>query len=535
MAGGKETPRQKMIGMMYLVLTALLALNVSNAVLEKFAIIDDTLKDGIVSISATNEKKASDIANATSSQEKVMAAKKAAKDIRDLTKSTIEQLDKLKVKLATEQDGKLIERAELVTNTNRAEEIMINHNNPEEGKNYEKLLEGYITGLNKILGPDRVKKLKAPFQKLTRTALDYEEFKNGPHKDKDFLDFSFEGVPTMAAIATISEIQSEMLNDESECLNVLYSEADAVNLKVDQLVPMVQADAHSFVPGTSYDGNLFVAGSSSGVNPEMFFGGSPLKVEEMEVSPGVKIKMGKIKFPVRGASSYDASGKAKASFHVKINLPGTGLPPLDKDIEYFVLRPSPKFASAAASSLYRNCGNITDVSIPGLTDVSGLSLSVPPSEGSVVKISAGKFAIIPTRPECHVSVLMDGVNVYTETFKSKDIPQPVGRVMYGNSAYNKDSGLPAGTPQIRIEPNILDKEFVNNNRPDANYQVQSCVLEIRGAQVQIKGGSIPLSQYNLKSGDSFTIKNVRVSRTTYDHKQEEVNGSEMSVTVRIAK
>ena len=36
MAGGKETPRQKMIGMMYLVLTALLALQVSNAVLEKF-------------------------------------------------------------------------------------------------------------------------------------------------------------------------------------------------------------------------------------------------------------------------------------------------------------------------------------------------------------------------------------------------------------------------------------------------------------------------------------------------------------------
>ncbi|MFN7495678.1 MAG: gliding motility protein GldM, partial [Cyclobacteriaceae bacterium] len=43
MAGGKETPRQKMIGMMYMVLTALLALNVSSAVLEKFAIIDETL------------------------------------------------------------------------------------------------------------------------------------------------------------------------------------------------------------------------------------------------------------------------------------------------------------------------------------------------------------------------------------------------------------------------------------------------------------------------------------------------------------
>jgi hypothetical protein len=43
MAGGKETPRQKMIGMMYLVLTALLALQVSSAVLEKFAIINETM------------------------------------------------------------------------------------------------------------------------------------------------------------------------------------------------------------------------------------------------------------------------------------------------------------------------------------------------------------------------------------------------------------------------------------------------------------------------------------------------------------
>ena len=54
MAGGKETPRQKMIGMMYLVLTALLALQVSNAVLEKFAIINGTLEGLIHESSAKN-------------------------------------------------------------------------------------------------------------------------------------------------------------------------------------------------------------------------------------------------------------------------------------------------------------------------------------------------------------------------------------------------------------------------------------------------------------------------------------------------
>jgi len=43
MSGGKETPRQKMIGMMYLVLTALLALQVSSAIMEKFIFLDESL------------------------------------------------------------------------------------------------------------------------------------------------------------------------------------------------------------------------------------------------------------------------------------------------------------------------------------------------------------------------------------------------------------------------------------------------------------------------------------------------------------
>jgi hypothetical protein len=44
MAGGKETPRQRMIGMMYLVLTALLALQVSNQILQKFVLLNDGME-----------------------------------------------------------------------------------------------------------------------------------------------------------------------------------------------------------------------------------------------------------------------------------------------------------------------------------------------------------------------------------------------------------------------------------------------------------------------------------------------------------
>jgi len=526
MSGGKETPRQKMIGMMYLVLTALLALNVSNAVLEKFAIIDDTLSKAVNNnngTGGTNEGKLAAILN--SKVEDKTGAKVKAQKVRDLTKATIAYMDDLKKKLSSEQDGKLIERTELVTNTNNAEEIMINHNKPEVGTGYEKKLNGYVNELNQVMG------IKPPFTKLTKTALDYDEFKESTHKDKPFLEFAFEGVPTMAAVATISETQSEILGYEAVALDSLKRRVSAAVYEVDQLVPMVQAEANSLVAGTTYEGKLFVAGSASGVNPEMFFGNSPLKVQDENIY-GIKVKMGTIKFPVRSAATYDKDGVANATFHVRINLPGRAQP-IETDVKYKILRPSPRFASAASSTLYINCGNEVNVTIPGLTDVSGLELSVPATEGSKVKLGPGKFAIIPTRPQCHVSVLLDGVNVYTETFTTKEVPIPIARVMFGNTAYSDDLGLPPGTANIRIEPEIIQSDFVQNNKKDANYIVQSFTLLVKGSPVPIRGGSLNLAAYNLRSGDSFTITNVKVSRSTYDGRTVEVLGNRMSKVVKI--
>jgi gliding motility-associated protein GldM len=525
MSGGKETPRQKMIGMMYLVLTALLALNVSNAVLEKFVIIDDTLGALIKQDDNGNQTKLESIKKAAVTGVKEDAAKQQAADVRVLTQKTINALNDLKKKLSSEPDGKVIEPAELVTNTNRAEELMLDHRNPQTGEGYENDLNEYVANLNKIMG------LKTPFHKLTRTAEDYEVFKDGPHKGKSFLDFSFEGVPTMAAIATVSQMQTEILEYEKVSLDTLLARVKGKVYEVDQMVPMVQAVSSRLVAGQTYEGDLFVAGSASGASPKMFFGSSELKVEEVDKS-GIKVKVGRIKFPVHGAGSYDANGIAKSTYHVEVDLGGkTGRK--TADIAYEIVKPSPRFASASSSSLYINCGNEVNVSIPGLTDVSGLELSVPSDQGTKIKLGPGKFAIIPTRKQCNVSVLLDGINVYTETFTTKDVPTPVARVMYGNSQYDDAIGLPAGTANVRIEPEILQPDFLQNNKKDANYIVSSFTLLVRGSPVPIRGGSINLAQYNLRSGDSFTIANVKVNRSTYDGKTVDVLGSKMSKVIKI--
>src|SRR5687768_9583696 len=101
MAGGKETPRQKMIGMMYLVLTALLALQVSSAVLEKFAIINETMLGVIEESGRKNAVTLNEIVQEAgkSQNARVVRAKENAQKVRELTLTTLATIDKLKIEM----------------------------------------------------------------------------------------------------------------------------------------------------------------------------------------------------------------------------------------------------------------------------------------------------------------------------------------------------------------------------------------------------------------------------------------------------
>ncbi|HCW06676.1 MAG TPA: hypothetical protein DGG95_04840 [Cytophagales bacterium] len=529
MAGGKETPRQKMIGMMYLVLTALLALNVSSAILEKFAIVNTTLEDLVVEDKDKNVAKLAAIEKSTSNEAKVLDAIERAKKVREISKSMVEYLGTVKVKLATGSGGKALEGEELVLNTVNPEEVMLNAKNErKEGKDYEKRLKDYVNELNGIM------KLKKPFDKLNKKASDFEAFKNDQHQaSKDFLDFTFEGTPAMAAIAMVSQMQTEVLEYEATALDSLNRITKGVVYEVDQLVAMVQAESNSIVAGNSYEGDLFVAGAASGVTPEMFKDGQRLQLEDKDVGLSSKVKMGKIKF-IAGASNYGPDGVAKSSFKVKINLPGR--PPIDRTIEYKVIRPVAEFGSAASATLYRDCGTEVKVSIQGLdpAGLATLSLTVPADQGKVYTISPGVFAILPTRGQCNVGVLLAGQQIQTKKFETQDVPLPIAKLMAGPTTIDIAKGIPAGTASVRIEPEIIDQIFAKNNNKDNKYYVSGLILQINGGSpISIKSGTIPLNQYNLRKGDNITISQVQVQRPAYDGTTKQVSGVKMSVNCRI--
>lgn len=509
MAGGKETPRQKMIGMMYMVLTALLALNVSSAVLEKFAIIDETLVQLVKDSDISNDELLKNIEKSTVSSAEVNAAKEKAKKVRELTKGTLVYMDEIKKKMGTDKDGQPLK--DKVQDTHHADELMLNDKNgPSLAVEFEKKLNDHVTQLNEIM------KSEKPFDNITKTAGQYESFKDAKEelKAQQYPIFAFHGTPTMGAIAYVTQMQTEILEYERAALTQLFNLTEGTVYKVDLLVPMVRAQSNSVVAGTPYEGDLFVAGAASGVDPVMFKGNESVKIEEVQISPGVKIKMGKIKFTA-SATNYDASGIAKMSYPVKIIIPNRD--PIIQNIEYNVIRPVAKFESEGASTLYLDCGNEVTVSVQGMTESSGIGLSVPGDQGKVIQQGPGKFVLIPTRPQMNVSVSVGGIKIDTKQFKAKEVPKPSAKLMVGNGDYDVKKGIPPGTSIVKFVPDITDDNFKRQNAKDASYRITSMTLQITGkTPITLNSGTIELTKYGLRPGDSFSIFNVQVVRSTWD-------------------
>jgi hypothetical protein len=242
----------------------------------------------------------------------------------------------------------------------------------------------------------------------------------------------------------------------------------------------------------------------------MFYNGAPVKVEK-DAATG--IKMGKIKFRTSGGS-YDKNGLAEASYKVKINIKGK---PYEEVIRYKVARPVAKFESESASTLYLDCGNEMSVTVQGLTESSGITLSAPGDQGKIVAQGSGKFVLIPTRPQMDVRVLVNGAQIEVKPFKAKAVPMPVAKLMVGNGEYNVKSGIPPGTSIVRFVPDISDETFKRQNAKDAAYRVTQMTLQITGkTPITLTSGTIELAKYGLRAGDSFSIYNVQVVRSTWD-------------------
>ena len=517
MAGGKETPRQKMIGMMYLVLTALLALQVSSAVLEKFAIINETMLD---LKEATNRKNAATlneiVREAGKSQNaRVINARESAQKVRELTQTTLTNIEKLKVEMMKLSNTDKINESLINDHSSKVAAMMVS---TPAGKNFENLLNDYVEQLKTLSGlTDK------EFPTLARKPKDMPLFASDEdHANKDFLTFTFESTPAIAALTSVTQIETEILEYETKALDKLLSDAGIGKISFDNMVPMVRTKSSVVAAGAKYEADLFISASSSSFTPEMYKDG--IKLDLFNDPSGVR--MGKVEFTATGGSYDPKTLLARKSFLAEIKLPDTTL---RQEVEYFVAQPVIKVTTGNAPTLYMNCGNNVNIEVPALGTNYNPSFSAKGAD--IIKgDKPGKVTIIPTQRKISVNVSNAGAPLGGVAFDVKPIPLPryIIRDNSGKEIDKKAGVRGSSLTGLRVVPEP-DPTFKEEVPKDAIYRIRSMeVIHARGAspvnRMNASNEVLDLGPWRsqFKSGDRIVIEIKTVTRRTYQGQDEKV-------------
>jgi gliding motility-associated protein GldM len=519
MAGGKETPRQKLIGLMYLVLLAMLALQVSSAILQKFQFLNASLEQGVKNASALNETKIGAIEKAVEKAPKYKPILDEAKLVKKEAGDMIAYIDGLKQEVIKATGG-LDENGNYVglKDEDKIANFMVGDpSTGKKGKAFE-----MKDRLNKFVN-DMNAEHKVSFPLL---ALDGEDDpltnKDAEQKNKDFAELNFSHTPMIAGLAVLSDKQTRIANMEAEILNKLASQVGAKDIKFDQISVAVSAKSSTVAAGTDYEADMFITATSSAIVPTMKFRGSSLKVEDGK---------GKIKFRAQ-ATNYDKEGNSKQTADASVTIPkptGDGDTTFSVKVEYVVAKPVIDVKSAAVSALYLNCGNPLNIQVPALGASYKPSFSA--SGASVITGGEkGQITVVPSSTgTVSINVASEGSAIGKVEFPVRKIPRPQVVVKVNGSPVDLKKGLTAPGPaslQVDAEP---EPNFAAALPKEARYRIAAGeILLARGKRplgtVQISSNLVSVSNLRnqAQSGDRYVIEVKTVQRKNFRDAIEDV-------------
>jgi gliding motility-associated protein GldM len=511
MAGGNESPRQKMIGMMYLVLTAMLALQVSSAIIEKFILLNNSLE---LSSGAANKINQETVLRIKAAVEKSgnraadVAVIKQADDVRKASADVINEINTLKQQIVQEAGGGLNEQGGI---KNPAEEekvanMMIGGTNNGKAYALKQRLNGYVQTLN-TFSPQA-------FQPLALDANQDPVAKNNPdQRNKDFAQLNFGQTPVAAALAVLSQKQTDIRRMEGEVLTFLASKVGAADIKFDRILAMISSESKVVAAGTKYKGEMFIAASASGITPRMSLNGSPVRVENGK---------GVIEFVAQGGG-YNAEGLARKVLTGTISFPT----PSGRDTtvrleqEYFVAKPTYQIETGTLPPLYLGCSNKLSVQSPALGALWAPTFS---ADGADVIPSGqkGRITIVPNKAQVSLNVSNSGNLLGTETFRVSRVPKPSLELRVNGAVVDMRRGVPAtGARSIQVIA-VPDESFKNFSPEDAQFRVTQIQVSLARGNRRVAGpltlsggGSLASMAQQAEPNDRYVVEVLGVERRNF--------------------
>ncbi len=521
MSGGKETPRQKMIGMMYLVLTALLALNVSKEILNAFVIVENGLnttnkvfdgKNGVL-YAKFKQSLSDNKGKAQHFYDKAQEIKQKSIDLCKIVDDIRSDLYLKVQKLPSKQVADTFQLAMLDSKDNY--DIPTHYllgDNPEDPaadvpamklKNAIKKFKQEILETPKGLTPEQTKSYEKEI-KSVKLGLNIDDVYSTADEKKEHWEFNNFDHTTMAAdMCIFAGIKNDIKNAESDVVGLLLKSISAQDFSFDVVDAKVVAPTSYITLGEDYNADIFVSAHSSTQDPEI----------KINTGGGaVTVSGGLGKYVVHTGSE----GLQEYSGVINVKSPDGSVKSYPFNQSYMVAKPSMAVSPTKMNVFYIGVENPVDISVAGAspTDVT----AVPSGCGATISrgAGAGKYIIKATTPgECKISVSIktkDGSSksMGTMSFRVKKVPSPLASFagVTGDGKVSKGELQSAGGLIPKLEDFVFDLKF-----PVVSWVMS---MNVNGAFVdyQATGPGVTGQMKDLltraKSGGKVLIEQVKV-------------------------
>lgn len=263
-----DSPRQKMINLMYIVLMALLALNVSSDVLNGFSLVDESLSRTTVNSTVQNQSLYDGLADANKrNPEKVGPWFKKAVHVKNSSDSLYAYVNELKLRIVQEADGKDGDVADISNREDlEAASFVMLAPGRGQGKELFNRINQYREEILALV-TDPVQ------QKIIRDNLGTEVPRKASAAGKNWQEYMFENTPVAAAVTLLTKLQSDVRYAEGEVLHLLTQNTDVQDVRVNQLQAYVIPTSQNVVRGGIYSARVILAAVDSTQRPSIYIAG----------------------------------------------------------------------------------------------------------------------------------------------------------------------------------------------------------------------------------------------------------------------
>ena len=466
MAGGKLTPRQKMINLMYLVFIAMLAMNMSKEVLSAFGLMNEKFEAANSSSKATNEQMLLALdAKASEAKGQFAVAAVTAHKVEAATKKFYDFVGTLKEEVLkgveVDENGKLpYEAMDKADNLDHS--WFTGDGYTARGKEVIAAIEAYKADITAALGNE--KKYAAILNEVTKK-FDLTEVKDKEGVKIKYLDYHFKGFPAIASLAKLSAWQNDAKKAESDVISAALGKAAVQAASYSNYQAIVALDKNVYFQGEQVTGKVVLGRYDENTKPTSFSGPGKLVNGQAVIS----LTAGAVgEQSINGQFTFLEEGKT-----IPLKFQGK-----------YVVVPRPNSANISADKMnvvYRGLPNPMTISFAGIGD-NFVNASAP---GLSKAGGNGKYVLTPqSGTEVTVSVsgkMTDGKTVTDKkVFRIKNIPAPAGAI---GGVVGVQKGAKSRLEVSTISADLQDFVY------DLNYEVTRFSFKVPGQPAIIVNGN----------------------------------------------